>query len=57
MAKKASYSAVSAKIRHLIESGEKPNTPQGRREAAGMAFGMQRAHRLTKSGGYIRKKK
>ena len=42
--------AVSKKISHLVHEGK----PQ--RQAVAMALSMQRAHRLTKEGGYIRAK-
>lgn len=49
---KAGQRRVGAKIKHLVDTGEVPNTPQGRKEAAGMAYGMERANRLTEGGGY-----
>ena len=60
MVKKAQKSKVSkqgqrrvgVKIKHLVDTGEVPNTPQGRKEAAGMAYGMERKHRLSPTGAY-----
>jgi len=46
---------VSAKVSHLIKSGEFPNTEAGRKKALGMAHGMERAGRLGSRGGYHRK--
>lgn len=43
--------AVGKKIGHLIHEGKKPD------QAAAIAYSMQRAHRLTPSGGYRRVKK
>lgn len=51
----AAQSRVGAKVKHLIESGEFPNTPAGRKKALGMAYGMARAGRLGPRGGYKRK--
>lgn len=48
---------VSKKIKHLVDTGEVPNTPKGRKRAAGMAYGMEREHRLTEKGGYKPAKK
>ena len=42
---------VGKKIEHLMAEGK----PQ--KQAVAMALSMDRAHRLTKSGGYIRAKK
>jgi hypothetical protein len=44
---------VSEKIRHLVETGEVPNTEEGRKRAAGMAYGMARAGRLRRGGVYV----
>ena len=54
---KPAQKRVSAKISHLVRTGEKPNTPKGRKEAAGMAYGMEKAHRLGPKGGYKAKRK
>jgi len=48
-------SRVSAKISHLVKSGEVPNTAEGRKKAAAMAHSMERAGRLGARGGYKRK--
>jgi len=48
---------VSEKIAHLIRSGEKSNTATGRKEAAGMAYGMEQSGRLGRHGKYKKKKK
>jgi hypothetical protein len=47
---------ANTKITILIQSGEKPNTPEGRKEAAGMAHGMDRSGRLGGHGEYKKKK-
>ena len=44
---------VSEKIEHLIETGEVPNTEEGQKKAAGMAYGMARAGRLRRGGVYV----
>lgn len=54
---KAGQRRVGAKIGHLVASGEVPNTPAGRRRAAGMAYGMEKEGRLTAKGGYEHVKK
>ena len=46
---------VSEKIAHLVETGEVPNTPAGRKQAAGKAYGMERAGRLRRGGVYVPK--
>lgn len=46
---------VSEKIKHLIDTGELPNTTAGRKKAAGMAYGMLRSGRLGRHGAYHRK--
>ena len=46
---------VSEKIAHLIRTGEYPNTAEGRKEAAGAAYGMERSGRLRRGGQYIKK--
>jgi len=51
---RAGQNRVSAKVAHLVESGEKPNTPAGRKAALGMAYGMENAGRLGPRGGYTR---
>lgn len=51
----AAQKRVSAKVSHLIKSGEFPNTKAGREKALGMAHGMERAGRLGSRGGYKRK--
>ena len=43
---------ISEKIKYLIDTGEKPNTPAGRKQAAGEAYGMSRAGRLGRHGVY-----
>jgi hypothetical protein len=48
---------VSEKIQHLVEAGEVPNTKEGRAQAAGVAFGMERSGRLRRHGKYIPVKK
>ncbi len=48
---------ASKKIAHLINTEEVPNTPTGRKRAAAMALSMARAHRLSPTGNYRRKKK
>lgn len=48
---------IAKKIRKLIESGEVPNTPEGRKRAAAIAYAMEREGRLTEEGAYIRVKK
>lgn len=53
----AKKNLVSDKIEHLVESGEVPNTPQGRKRAAGMAYGMADAQRLKPGGVYVPVKK
>jgi hypothetical protein len=47
---------VSEKIAHLVESGEVPNTATGRKQAAGIAYGMERSKRLGRHGVYHPKK-
>ena len=46
---------VSAKISHLVKSGEVSNTEAGRKKAIAMAHSMERAGRLGSRGGYRRK--
>jgi len=48
---------VSEKIDVLIKSGEFPNTKEGRKKAAGMAYGMEEAGRLRRGGKYVPVKK
>lgn len=48
-------SRVGAKVKHLIKSGEFPNTEAGRKKALGMAYGMERSGRLGARGGYKRR--
>lgn len=48
---KKKRSAVSIKIAKLVKEGKTP------KQAAGEAYGMQKEHRLTKSGGYRRAKR
>lgn len=54
---KGGQKRISEKIEHLIESGEFPNTPEGRAKAAGMAYAMERKGRLRRGGRYVRKHK
>lgn len=54
---KPAQERISQKIEHLVKSGEVPNTPEGRKQAAGKAYGMERAGRLGPRGGYERKGK
>ena len=51
---RAAGKRVSAKISHLVRTGEMPNTPKGRKQAAGMAYGMEHSGRLGPKGGYRR---
>jgi hypothetical protein len=55
--KAAASKRISDKIKHLIDSGEVPNTPEGRKKAAGMAYGMERSGRLRSGGKYTPVKK
>ena len=48
---------VDEKIAHLIETGEVPNTEEGRKKAAAMAYSMEKAHRLRRGGVYVPKGK
>jgi len=50
---KAAQSRIGAKIKHLVDTGEVPNTPVGRKRAAGMAYGMEKAGRLRAGGAYV----
>ena len=54
---KGAQQRVSEKIAHLVESGEVPNTAQGRKQAAAVAHSMERAGRLRRDGVYIPAKK
>jgi hypothetical protein len=47
---------VSEKIGVLVKSGEVPNTPQGRKQAAAVAYSMEREGRLRSGGRYVHKK-
>lgn len=51
----AAQKRVGAKVSHLIESGEFPNTRAGRKKALGMAHGMERSGRLRAGGRYVHK--
>jgi hypothetical protein len=44
---------ISDKIDMLVSSGEVPNTSKGRKQAAGMAYGMADAGRLKPGGVYV----
>jgi hypothetical protein len=48
---------IGMKVKKVIDAGEFPNTPTGRKQALGMAYGMQKAGRLTDTGEYLRVKK
>ena len=54
---KGGQERVSAKIEKLVKSAEVPNTPKGRKQAAAIAYNMQRAGRLGPKGQYRRVKK
>jgi len=54
---KGAQQRVSEKIAHLVESGEVPNTTQGRKQAAAAAYSMERAGRLRRYGEYVPVKK
>lgn len=46
---------ISDKIKHLVDSGEVPNTPKGRARAAAIAYSMERQGRLGAGGKYVKK--
>jgi len=48
---------ISEKIDTLVKSGEVPNTKEGRKRAAGIAYGMEEAGRLRRHGKYVPVKK
>jgi len=48
----AGQQRVGEKIGHLVSSGEVPNTKAGRKQAADMAYGMERSGRLGAGGTY-----
>jgi len=48
---------VGEKIKYLVDKGEVPNTAEGRKKAAGVAYGMEASGRLRRHGIYVPKKK
>lgn len=48
---------VSTKVKKLIDEGEYPNTPAGRKQAVAVSYSMLRAGRLGPRGQYRRKKR